>query len=157
MSANQGEDRLFAVPKNVTETAFAPGHSRWSASIGAIGEARLVAELLWRGHKVARPVSDDDGVDLVVNYRTTVQVKTCARPRKVHGKSQFPHYHFNLSRPDRWLASHIDVIALHAVDAGYWWLLPRHVIGTQKGIQVPVAAGKSFAAQWREAWDVFDQ
>lgn len=35
-----------------------------------------IAELLKRGHKVAVPVVDDDGVDLVVDYHVKVQVKS---------------------------------------------------------------------------------
>src|SRR3990172_7695085 len=100
--------RLFPVEPGLAEpdAAFDSGHARWTTSIGALAEIRLIAELLGRGHRVAQPVSDDDGVDLIVNYRTCVQVKSCARPREPGS------YHFNVVRyrknGARSLAEHVD-------------------------------------------------
>lgn len=45
---------------------------------GTIAEHLAIAELLRRGHRVAVPVVDDDGVDLLVDYRIKVQVKSSA-------------------------------------------------------------------------------
>lgn len=47
-----------------------------SMAAGVAAEHLAIAELLLRGHAVAKPVVDEDGVDLVVDYRYRVQVKS---------------------------------------------------------------------------------
>ena len=45
-------------------------------SLGIAAEHFAIGELLSRGHRVAKPVVDLDGVDLVVDYAIKVQVKS---------------------------------------------------------------------------------
>src|SRR5947209_4935295 len=89
----------------------------WASTIGEVAECRAVAELLLRGHKVARPSIDNDAIDLVIDYRLRAQVK-CTTQANWRGS-----FSFTLrtgTRPS--LAGHIDVVIFHALDPQLWWL-----------------------------------
>jgi hypothetical protein len=61
---------LFPLPANPVISSDGIG----ATAKGHRAVALLIARLLEIGHKIATPVVDDDGVDLIVNYRITVQV-----------------------------------------------------------------------------------
>jgi hypothetical protein len=125
---------------------------------GIAAEAELVAALLKLGHKVAIPCCDDDGVDLIVNYRTLVQVKASAHrnPRgllKVGGGARGPL-----------IRDHVDIFAAHALDSGAWWFVPGDVFrssGANNGVWFAeharnVRCRATMLSGWRDAWHVFD-
>lgn len=154
---------LFALPS--LPQASAPEHV--GQATGAVAEMRLVAELLERGHKVAIPVVDDDGVDLIVNYSLTVQVKStvCTKADKQRPNSKTllldlaragrKHTDPAARRPRNMLADHIDVLAVFGRDTGTWWFVPRAAIGTRKRLTFSDDPKSVFGA-WRDAWEVFE-
>lgn len=147
---------VAGVSRECQEGAAGPGSSALATAV----ELEAVALLLRRGHKVAVPVVDDDGVDLVVNYRTTVQVKV-TRQRNGSGT---PHLQLkrnsydrrrvrvdgSVARPrGRGLAAHVDVLLVLVAGVG-WYVLPRSVVNPS-GVVFTAALD-----QWFEAWSVFD-
>ena len=129
-----------------------------SGAIGAVSEHLVVARLLDLGRRVAIPVVDDDGVDLVVDYRTTVQVKS-----SVCGAGETYRFAFTTRRPNR-----ADVFVLHGRDPEAWWIVPGDVIRSYGGAAAisialnPCAAPRRkhrFTECWeyRDAWHVFDE
>lgn len=124
---------------------------------GAVAELEAQALLVARGHKVAVPVVDDDGVDLIVDYRTLVQVKTT---RQVNSQG-VPHVQFKRNsyqrrrdgslrnRGGRGLPPHVDVVLVQVAGVG-WYVVPRASVPSSGIVFGP---GMD---QWREAWDVFD-
>jgi hypothetical protein len=128
-----------------------------ASATGAVAELVAQGILIDRGHKVAVPVVDDDGVDLIVDYRTLVQVKTTGM---VNG-SGVPYIHFKrnsyrrrqdgtrVARGGEGIPAHVDVLLILVRDIG-WYVVPR---------ESAPASGVVFGPgmdQWREAWSVFD-
>lgn len=122
-----------------------------STAYGALSELWLQRELLARGHKLAVPLVDDDGVDLVVDYRLTVQVKS----RRVQQLETRPGYVYDavvFKAPGR-----ADVLALTAADR--WWFIPRSEVPNRSGFSLLLDATRGRAARFQEyedAWWVFD-
>lgn len=112
------------------------------------------------GYKVAVPVCDDDGVDLIVNYRTTVQVKKM-RPNGTAGG-------FKVKLMDRrarlQTVYRADVFALYAEPLDSWWLIPSQVLNDLRGFRYeltlspdPQKRSKNAPlSAWRDAWSVFE-
>lgn len=121
-------ERLFTV--ETTEELAALASDRSTGTQGAIAEHRAILELLNRGYRVARPVVDDHGVDLIVygNAKSvTIQVKSTKGLQPSTGRAVF-----NLSTcrnsggyNDR---SRADVWLFHLLDADLWWVVPKEVI-----------------------------
>jgi len=116
-----------------------------------------VAILLRRGHKVAVPVVDDDGVDLIVDYAWTVQVKS--RQRMPPGRT--PHLTLAQTGTRRNLAGvartrrsavrpHVDVFAIWVESAG-WWVIPREAMS-----EWSITLGPQFDC-YRDGWDLFER
>jgi len=124
---------------------------RDNQSTGALGETKAVAELLQRGYKVARPVVDDDGVDLIVSYRITVQVKTARRWTSRGWNFQC----FQRARRAA-LPSHIDILLCHALDVGAWWMIPAPVARDRDQETLAIRTGSPLDV-WRGRWDLFDR
>lgn len=117
--------RLFPVPDS--EQASVGGLVS-SSAVGAISEHLAIAKLLESGHRVAIPVVDDDGVDMVVNYGVTVQIKAKSRPvaNSVYAFSlDRSRYRADGSRRpnDRKLTT-AEVLICHGVEHGAWWVIP---------------------------------
>jgi hypothetical protein len=117
----------------------------------------VVSRLLLLGHRVALPVLDDDGVDLIANHRTTVQVKSAGQVK--HGGYLFVGGH---GLP--LLRSHVDVVILHGREGDHWWVVPTAVLrnaGVGKTVRVPVPGlderRTQRFAEWLDAWSVFDR
>jgi len=146
------DSHLFDVDAYVTTCAET--NNVGSHALGKMAEMLLVVELLKRGHKIALPLVDDDGVDVVVNYRKAVQVKSVGRP--LPGQA----FHFltlrkmnvgNGERRKMALAEHVDVLAVYAHDACAWWHIPAAEITGRKNLTLGPKQ-----AQWRDAWHVYD-
>lgn len=139
----------------VAASAPASLPDRAAAAFGASVEHEVISILLRQGHKVAVPVVDDDGVDLIVDYRTTVQVKG----KRDDGRRDYPRFTMvqtnvrrNMageSRPRRSaVRSHVDVFVFFVEGAG-WWIVPRDQLTPWS-----VTLGPEYA-RWRGAWHVF--
>lgn len=121
-----------------------------SAAKGHRAVALLIARLLELGHKVAVPVVDDDGVDLIVNYRITVQVKATAFQHSKGG------WQVSNNRADGPVARpHVDVLALYVIPIEMWWHLPRGTIGNANSVTVWTTSHRG-RSQWRDAWHVYN-
>jgi PD-(D/E)XK endonuclease len=122
-----------------------------AVALGKAAEMDAIGRLLRLGHRVAVPVCDDDGVDLVVDYRVTVQVKSTGCFAGPHG---YPMVSLQKgrrgqrSRGGSVVRSHVDVFAVYAVDVG-WWVIPREAM-PRTGLWL----GPRYE-QWREAWEIF--
>lgn len=81
---SHGDGRLFDLGSLAAKPIPEAHEAARYQSLGVAAEHAAIARLLDLGHKVAVPVTDDDGVDLIVNYRWTVQVKSAAK-RNVAG------------------------------------------------------------------------
>jgi len=113
-----------------------------SSAAGQAAELLLAARLLQRGHRVAVPIVDDDGVDLVVDYRLSVQVKLAER--NGHGwRVKLRHHGQQIIRP------HVNVLAAYVPEIDTWWHIPI------KGMTNTSAIGL-IESSWREAWDVYE-
>jgi hypothetical protein len=161
------QDRLFDIPV-VEDVDGSCGPSSVSHQvIGKVAELRAEENLWLRGHKVAHPGTDEDGVDLIVNYRIAVQVKATSSSQ----------------RPGQWLVGlnsmrasersvkgtirdHVDVLLVHAFPINAWWCIPRSALNATNGYQVSglalheVASSTRGNAQllssYRDRWDIFE-
>lgn len=135
---------------------------------GCAAEHRAIAELLERGHQVAKPVVDNDGVDLVVDYRIKVQIKssTYLRPPPPPGE-RVPrralvgcegYVLFNLGRPRNSHTGdqknrHADVFLLYdgRFSERQFYVVPAtEISGAAKNLQLSPKY-----QMFREAWHVF--
>lgn len=142
-------ERLFDLPALEVEAQAA---ARFSA-LGTAAELILTGRLLELGYRVAVPVTDDDGVDLIVNYALKVQVKSSAS-RNVNGLLMVGLTGRRSAERGAGpsIKEHIDIVAVYARDSRCWWFIPRHEIGSSKAISVSEHGRK---ATWLEAWHVF--
>jgi hypothetical protein len=165
-------DRLFDL------TSYAPAVEESEARLvpgtrtGCISEHLAIVELLKRGHKVAVPVVDDEGIDLVVDYRTTVQVKSANNPQR---SGQGNAWVFSLGGV-KWKANgaknyrrplEAQVHMFHAVTADAWWIVPTQWLleaglgESTMGISLTLNPGRSKYASLsrtcRDAWDLLKQ
>ena len=137
-----------------------------STAYGKIAEHSAIADLLARGHSVFVPIADDEGVDLIVNYRTTVQVKNAMRGTRYAGPSGSYGYealawssHRTASRRP-WTEA--DVFMLHA--HGDWFIVPADALkGRGTTLQVYFGSRRHeretvavILNRYRDAWWVFD-
>lgn len=115
---------------------------------GHIAEQWAIAECLERGFHVAVPVVDDDGVDLIVNYRNTVQVKSTMAPcwerenRLIWRMNKNPHVRHR----------NADYFALCWFEARRWWIFPRDVIMRNTRLLTVTIDGRHRA--YENAWDL---
>ncbi len=158
-------ERLFEV-ESAEADDLGVSHWRSLSTQGQVSEILCAAKLLELGHRVAVPIVDDDGVDLVVNYRTTVQVKSSGLHDLFSGKSQEGRYYFFVfgGLAEAW---HADVLILRGVTAArdFWWVLPRDVVPRGRGKRSYSVAPPGFArragfstlvAPFLDKWEVFD-
>ena len=129
---------LFAPPNTIVQTAIP------ASLVGAAAQFMLAGKLMALGHRVAVALVDDDGVDLIVNYRTLVQVKS----------SGYRERRDQLS-VDLGIAPHVDAVALHANDNGSWWIVPAHLLRGMSRVRVSERHATRYGP-WCEAWHVFD-
>lgn len=142
--------QLFEVPE--AERASRVGVS--TSAVGMASQMDVVATLLRLGHKVAVPVVDDDGVDLVVDYRWKVQVKftslVSANGLPILAATRMVRARKGGVVKWRTVAAHVDVLVCVVAGVGVY-VMPAAVVMDKRNV--------SFGAsmdQWREAWSVFD-
>lgn len=132
-------------------------------SKGKLAEHALIVRLLELGHKVAVPVVDDDGVDLVVNYSMLVQVKASSQ-RLAGGGLNVPLHCVGrhaketkqYGRGRRHIAAHVGILAVYALDSSAWWLIPREQVGSRTTLRLAEYDRTQGLSAWRDAWWVFD-
>lgn len=143
---------LFPVPSDdVSEL------SPEAATIGTIGEAKAIAKLLELGHAVAIPVVDD-GVDLVVDYRLRVQVKTCSKAMPPRPGVPLPYYGFSTAGGTKWRRgtrrlTYADFVICHVLSDELWWVIPSAEL---RAASIQVTPGSRYH-RYRDAWDVLHE
>lgn len=125
--------------------ADSPPDPRSYAAMGVAAEMMLVAALLERGHKVALPVVDDDGVDLIVDYRKLVQVKTSAS-RDVNDLLVV-ELRGGASKTTG-LRTGLDVVAVFDREYGSWYFVPAAEVTTNR-------LRLSFTSRYLNNWSAF--
>jgi hypothetical protein len=112
-------------------------------------ELRAIANLLELGHKVAVPVVDDDGVDLVIDYHLRANVKSCARLLGDRWEFEFKATRKKVRVPIR-----VDFFFLYALDVDAWWIIPASEIQTKDGTirRISIAPDGPRDQTWRDAW-----
>jgi hypothetical protein len=148
------QETLFEVPvMNGVLERMGPSAS----ALGSISEQLAIAKLVTRGLKVAVPVIDDDGVDLIVNYHTTVQVKSTGLRRSGNGW----RYEFSLcdkgtggkrGKGGGHRYASVDFFVFHGRDTDEWWVAPKSELPNFRQLTV-VPGGQE---RWKDAWRVFD-
>lgn len=127
-----------------------------SSAYGALAEHMAVTELLRRGFKVARPVVDDDGVDLIVDYRITVQVKNSYRRAQIRNGRSYTGWSWGSK--GTWQEAQVFILHGSSGSGSRWWIVPRGAFrsgrtltvyeGMQRGVQQHLAA-------FEDCWEVF--
>lgn len=136
---------IFALPELEHEAARAGNPLR----DGRVSEQLVIAKLLTLGHHVAVPVIDDDGVDLIVNYRFKVQVKSsCLRDK---GDERVYRFATAPSRAGGRRDAHVDVYVLHGRDTDEWWVVSAANLQTMA--RFSRTPGSTLD---KDAWHVFD-
>lgn len=143
--------QLFEVAAAEAVVSVAPVST---SAAGMATEMEVIAELLRRGRKVAVPVVDDDGVDLVVDYRWRVQVKfsslTSPNGVPILCVSRNVRRHANEPLSMRRMAPHVDVLVA-AIEGVGLYVIPAALVREKRN----VSFGPSMD-EWRGAWSVFD-
>lgn len=146
-------ETLFDVGSVPAVNARPLSGSHGTSAYGAVAEQLAIAELLLRGHRVAVPVVDDDGVDLVVDYRVRVQVKNAHR-RDVETVPGYSYPASSWGSKRGWRDA--DVFMLHS--AGRWWIVPAwELVGHGKTLLVYADSLRGRSAsigQYEDAWHV---
>lgn len=130
------------------------------AAVGLLGEQLAIVELMRRGFKVAVPVVDDDGVDLVVNYRLRVQVKSSGRQR-VEPLRGYVYYQYAWSQLDR-SRGKCDFFALHALAADRsdrWWVVPAAAMPLRNDLRFSEDASRGWGLRlsgYENAWELLN-
>lgn len=129
---------------------------RATAHLGAVSEHLVIAKLLALGHRVAIPVVDDDGVDLVVDYRRTVQVKS-SMAANVHNGHRF---HVFTDPKNRWKA---DYFVFHGRGElpDTFWVVPGGVlreenVGQSVSLHPDKGGRSSRFARYIDAWHLLE-
>lgn len=167
--AENGSIGLFDLsPYSVPLDSARSGQNQLRAQRGCVAEHRAIVALLERGHKVAVPVVDDDGVDLIVDYRLTVQVKSTSLAGPTwqfalgggyYGADGIRAYR---QPPD----AHIALCFAETIQT--WWVVPMRWLreaglrSTTMGFSLawPVRRRTQYAAlssTCREAWHLLDE
>jgi len=131
--------------------------------VGAISELQVACRLLELGHKLAKPLFDDDGVDLIANYRTTVQVKGSRNGTSTNGG---PKFHIFTTK---WKFADLFVFHGISIDTAPddFWIVPGRVVEDELSSQKRDtdcalalrrgARGRSERwEQYIDAWHLFD-
>jgi hypothetical protein len=138
--------------------------------IGRVSELRAEVELLLRGHKVAHPGTDDDGVDLIVDYGIAVQVKATGSSTGGKWSVNLNGLRFSERRAGEsvkgCLREHVDVLIVHAHPISAWWVIPRSALDAVNAysssslvvaeIAAAARGNTAFISHYRDRWDVFD-
>lgn len=126
---------------------------------GEAGVLRVMSELLFRDHKVYRPLVDDHGVDLILSTGARVQVKTSKlwkelkRYERAGTRSQIARllYNFTLlplghrrsgrvtQHENSWATIYdgsYDFLVLFGVDEQRFWIIPEFLARGRKGISL---------------------
>lgn len=118
--------------------------------------------LMGRGHWVAQPLSRDDPIDLIVDHRTTVQVKCSGAPIKDAPLYRFTIGHHSASPgPPKNLFG--DIFLFHGRAHDAWWVVPgevvrRRVRGRFVNLSIsdkPYRTHYSELLEYRDAWSLF--
>jgi hypothetical protein len=143
------DGRLFDIKPETAEHAVDDAHHQRH---GVAAEHAAIALLLERGHIIHVPVTDDDGVDFIVDYRTCVQVKSSAH-RDQSGALRVNlenHRARERQHSSHGLKDHVDVLLAYARDIGTWYVVPRGDVPHSQALLIGHRHER-----WREAWHVF--
>ena len=170
----QGAGRLFALPDPIpggTTEALLEDFGPSTTLRGALSEMAAIQHLLEMGYKVAVPVVDDDGVDFVVNYHHTAQVKSSRRQQStswMFNYSTGATYRADGSRLYRRRPTHAAFFICHAVPIDAWWVIPRERLA-EAGFSLESGQGftlssdpqirskySRLAAECRDAWELLE-
>jgi hypothetical protein len=122
--------------------------------LGGISELYAAAKLLELGHKVAVPIVDDDGVDLVVDYRIRVQVKSSKDRGSSYSFSlQRSHYTATGEMRARRGTFNADFFVCHARTVDAWWVVPRQWLVEARFGPKNTAFSLSTAARYRTKYN----
>lgn len=131
------------------------------AAIGVAAENLAISVLLRRGHKVAVPVVDDDGVDLIVDYRLRVQVKSSSR-RVVTTNPPYSYAAYMFSGLNKSLGK-VEFFLFHGVgDDGTdrWWVVPAAALaGCGPSVNIYEGSVRGTSARlmaYENAWELLD-
>jgi hypothetical protein len=161
-------DRLFDIPADVEVPDLSRRAPKSNPStVGAIAEQEAILELVKRGYPVAVPVVDDEGVDLIVNYRTTVQVKSTSRRHPRGGGYRVGLWSGrNDGKRVSGLRDHVDCLILRVPIEDAWLIVPRAALEAANAYRSDALSfhvhpsgnsGQASAlATYRDRWDVFD-
>jgi hypothetical protein len=120
--------------------------------LGVAAELMAISKLMFAGHHVAQPVTDDDGVDLIVDYRTLVQVKSTGHQNNGVFQVGLESSRVRERRAaPQGLKPHVDVLLVYARDIESWWVIPSTAVPRARTI----CLGRDYD-QWREAWELFE-
>jgi hypothetical protein len=151
------EPALFALP---AAPILEPNKLVSRQTLGRIAELRAEIHLLERGHKVARPGTDDDGVDLIVDYRAAVQVKSRNGMTLSRGRGCWEFDVRLEKKPQggnevrRRSFEHIAVFICHAHEIDAWWIIPAAALPPNGVGRIRITPGGHYN-QWRNAWHIF--
>jgi hypothetical protein len=133
---------------------------RESSRRGKLAEQLAIVELLERGHSVALPVVDDDGVDLVVNYRLRVQVKSC-QEKAWESVPGYPYRGFSWSvKPGRKNKADVFLFYGRLESGGRWFVVPVSILrDVASVVNLYVGSRRGLSAvlpQYENRWELFD-
>lgn len=143
-------------------TLVAPLFTHASAQ-GKAAELKAAVLLMGMGYEVAVPLADN-GVDLVVNYRIRVQVKSSGvKLREVSPGQTYPLCVWTKIKP-----ADADIYLLHAYYEGHdrWFVCPSSLFGDVVKTTISMVldgvdrGGWGRSARIREfenAWEIFDE
>lgn len=135
-----------------------PNYSRIAKAV----EMMAAAKLMLLGHHVAVPL-EDDGVDLIVDYRWCVQVK-CSSERDSYGRLKVKLNKSTRGRRGVYLNPHVNALVVFARDTERWWVVPLSAFrsGVPSQFEVtehlaPARTKLSELSSFLDAWWVFDE
>ena len=108
----------------------------YSSIIGKAGEYRVTSELLLRGYNPATRVVDD-GVDIVLNNRKTIQVKTVTTPHSGFYTVSFANASWIKGKKAKKGSSLLaDYVVIWVVPKNDFYIIPATLINGKMSISV---------------------
>jgi hypothetical protein len=122
---------------------------------GKYGEQIFAAELLLRGLVPLWPGVESLPYDLVflnsVSCATRVQVKTSTQTKSV----ELDVAVCTRGRKQKYTKEHVDIIAIHTMTTGDWYLIPVEVI--TRSVSINPRSSRCKWAQYKNAWHLLTE